>query len=113
MPRAQEWTPFELVFTRSDGDREYENALYHVLVRDLPDGWVSLGIRRKDGGSIRDWNALQRCKNDLTDSEREGVELFPAESRLVDCLHESHIFVAPAGNRFRHGFESRFVLSEK
>lgn len=86
------------------------NEIYQVQRRD--DGEiVHLNIRRRDGGPImRDWRHFQQIKNELVGPECEGIELYPAESRLVDTSNKYHIYVVkdPA-YRFPVGFEKRDV----
>lgn len=92
------------------------NNLYNVLIRHLeplgedapPMAWVS--INRKDRKTVRDWRHLQRIKNELVGPECEAVELFPAESRLVDTSNQFHLFVITDPEyRFPFGYEEREV----
>jgi hypothetical protein len=87
------------------------NHLYQVQVRQLPDGWTHLNIRRRDGNPIfRDWRHFQNIKNQLCGPEREAIELYPAESRLVDTSNKYHLWVLPEGEQFPIGFLARDVL---
>ncbi len=53
---------------------------------------------------------MQRIKNELVGEECEGVELYPAESRLVDSSNQFHMFVCKEpGTKFPFGFENRYV----
>ena len=55
-----------------------------IHVADILKGEVTyLSIKRNDKEAIRDWRDLQEIKNILVGEENEGVEVFPAESRLV------------------------------
>lgn len=104
-----------------DADKPKEvwmNRLYQVVVYAVPklpgyEDWpefVHLCIKRIDKEPIRDWRHLQRIKNELVGPECEGVELYPAESRLVDTANQFHLFVMTgAGNRFPFGFNERVV----
>lgn len=91
----------------------HRNGTYQVLERDVPDlngGVVThLSIKRVDGGVVRDWRHLQRIKNAVCGPEREAVEIFPAESRLVDAANSFHLWVLPAGARVSFGYETRMV----
>lgn len=70
--------------------------------------WLS--IKRRDKAPIRDWRVLQRIKNAILTPEHEAVELFPAESRLVDTANQYHLWaLASPGDRFPFGFEERLV----
>ena len=84
-----------------------------------------LSIRRDDRRPDRDWRHHQAIKNQLAGPEVEAVELFPAESRLVDTANPVELFpaesrlvdtanqtwlwVAAPGDRFPFGFDERVV----
>lgn len=68
------------------------NDLYQVVVHRF-ENYVHLNIRRVDGYPGRDWRHFQQIKNELVGEECEGVELYPAESRLVDQSNKYHLFV--------------------
>ena len=92
----------------------YQNSLYTVMVRTLDanndDGVIHLSIRHNDRKPIRDWRHFQRIKNELVSAEREALELYPAESRLVDEANQYHLWVLPTGEIFPLGFnEGRLV----
>jgi hypothetical protein len=58
-----------------------------------------------DKEAIRDWRHFQRIKNEIVGPENEAVELFPAESRLVDGANQYHLWVlADKECRFPIGF---------
>jgi hypothetical protein len=78
------------------------NTLYTVSREHHPDGWpfgggefVRLGIHSPDGEPRHDWRDFQRIKNQLCGEEWEAVELFPAESRLVDPSNFYILWCAP------------------
>jgi hypothetical protein len=55
---------------------------------------MQINIRRRDGNVIfRDWRHFQDIKNQLAGPECEGLELYPAESRLVDTANKYHLWV--------------------
>lgn len=94
------------------------NRLYQVVVypvHNLPgyEDWptfVHLCIKRIDKNPVRDWRHLQRIKNQLVGPECEGVELYPAESRMVDTANQFHLWVmVDKGKRFPFGFNERVV----
>jgi hypothetical protein len=93
--------------------RVHRNGVYQVLERDVIglDGaaCTHLSIKRVDGATVRDWRHLQRLKNILCGPEREAVEIFPAESRLVDTANQFHLWVLPEGQRVPFGYERRLV----
>lgn len=53
---------------------------------------IQLSIRRLDRGPARDWRHFQLIKNQLAGPELEAVELYPAESRLVDSANQFHLW---------------------
>lgn len=68
------------------------NDIYQVAVRELGNGVVHINIRRRDGGPIlRDWRHFQHIKNEILGEECEAIELYPAESRLVDTSNKYHL----------------------
>lgn len=75
-------------------DRErWENNEYSVwLDRKYPLG-VHLAIRRKDLQPAHDWRDLQAIKTALVGPEYEALELYPAESRVMDVANEAHLYV--------------------
>jgi hypothetical protein len=78
----------------------YVNHLYQVQVQPTgPDNMMTaICIRRRDGAAdLRDWRHFQQIKNEVCGPEREGFELYPAESRKVDTSNKWHIFVLPEG----------------
>lgn len=93
------------------------NDTYTAIVEPEPHaqlvpgpGWVHLSVRRNDRTAIHDWRDLQRVKNDCVGAEREAVELYPAESRLIDCANQFHLWVLPEGTGVGVGFtEARTV----
>ena len=122
----QPWTPFELAVPADDTpileDRIgkpkaiYLNSRYTVFVYEANTGpeWppmIHLSIKRNDKEVIRDWRELQRIKNELVGPENEGIELFPAESRLVDTANQYHLFVlVNKDRRFPFGWETRLTM---
>jgi hypothetical protein len=99
-----------------DGVTIYLNNLYQVSAKLWAfEGWfdmVHLSIKRRDKGPIRDWRDMQRIKNELVGPEHEAVELYPAESRLVDTANQYHLWVLKdAAVRFPFGFQERFVCN--
>lgn len=58
-----------------------------------------LSIKRRDKSVVHDWRDLQQIKNMLVGTEAEAVELYPAESRLVDTANQFHLwcFMAEKG----------------
>lgn len=77
-------------------------------------GLVQLSIRRQDRLPARDWRDLQRIKTQLLGPEVEAVELYPAESRLVDTANQFHLWaVADPLFRFPFGWNWRRATSSE
>jgi hypothetical protein len=99
-------------------DEMWKNDVYQVAVRHLEGGpdtipMVQLSIRRVDREAIHDWRDLQRIKNQLVGPECEAVELYPAESRLVDTANQYFLYcVLDPSFRFPWGFKRRLVSDE-
>jgi hypothetical protein len=90
----------------------YENSRYFVVVRELSTPWGPcrhLSVRNQDRSARHDWRELQRVKNELAGPEWEAVELYPAESRLVDQSNQYHLFVFQPSFMFPFGFFERKV----
>lgn len=74
---------------------------------------VQLSIRRLDRGPARDWRDFQTIKNELLGSDVEAIELYPAESRLIDTANQFHLWcVIDPLFRFPFGYTGRMVTSE-
>lgn len=126
MPKRQkEWLPLQDISHRYtleelkalQSDRVYANLLYTVNVRrvtKVPEGWpvlIHLSIKRNDKSHLaHDWRDLQQIKNEVCGPECEGVELYPAESRLVDMSNQYHLWVIEDPRRWwPFGFGERLV----
>ena len=119
----QAWTAFEpatidgkdQVTVAGETFSAFKNSRCTVLVRRVSCGpnWlamVQLSIRRNDRKPIHDWRDLQRIKNEIVGRENEGVELYPAESRLLDSANQFHMFVLEDLKlRFPFGYRERLV----
>jgi hypothetical protein len=89
----------------------FENDVYRVEIA-YHSNIIQLTITRHDRKPCHDWRHFQQIKNELVGPEHEAVEVFPAESRLVDTANEYHLWVQPQpGVRLPFGFPSRFVLA--
>jgi len=105
---SSKWTPFIRVIPHRDGaevelgaDETYWQNSFYTVVKSLleseEDGAVHLSIRQNQRKAVRDWRHFQRIKNELVGPEREGIEVFPPESNLVDTANQYHLFVYPEG----------------
>jgi hypothetical protein len=52
-----------------------------------------LSIRRQDREACHDWRHFQQIKNEICGPEYEGLELYPAESRVLDAANQYHLYV--------------------
>lgn len=64
---------------------------------------LHIHYHRRDRAPIRDWRIGQRIKNQLAGPEWEAVEIYPAESRLVDSANEYHLWAVPWAFPFGFG----------
>ena len=90
------------------------NDLYVVHKATQADGWTELSVRRQDRGHVVDWRHKQAIKNQLVGPECEGLELYPAESRLYDTANQFYIWVrTEPGDRIPVGMDSGRHVSEE
>lgn len=136
----EKWTPFveitgfygedELDGAPGRQSRVYLNSRYHVFANFLSDRYLALvgmmfgdlkgkdvlhlSFKRIDRSHLaHDWRDMQRIKNELVGPECEAIELFPAESRLVDTSNQYHLFVVTDPEfRFPFGFLTRCVTED-
>lgn len=80
------------------------NDEYAVAVYEEVEGVTHITVQRVDGQPARDWRHLQQIKNETCGVEREAVELFPAQSRVVDLANTTHLFVLGEGVQMPLGF---------
>ena len=118
-----------------EGLEQYTNDIYQVSIRrhepqkpkfsfkvDIgkqgsatspPLGYIHVSVKTHDRKPMRDWRDMQRIKNQLIGEEFEAVELYPAESRLVDTANQYHLWVLDKsiddGGYFPFGFHERLV----
>lgn len=94
-------------------DEVWANNLYTASVYYLGEegrrGPLEISYHRHDREAIHDWRHGQWIKNDIAGPEREGLELYPRESRLMDAANEYHIFVLYEGVDIPFGSQKRAV----
>src|SRR5262245_4281241 len=116
------WTPFVEMQVPTTGlgaahdpDRIYRNSRYQVSVwyeeNDQMGKYIHLSIKDIDKTARHDFRDYQRIKNELCGPETEGIELYPAESRLVDTCNQFHMYVLP--HRLPFGFSERLIADGK
>ena len=86
-------------------DEIWVNNLYQVNVDRTDKHWTHLSIKRLGKETLQGsaWQHFQWIKNQLVGEEYEGVELYPAESRLINTANQYHIWV------MKHPFPEAFV----
>jgi hypothetical protein len=101
---------------KDDDVEAWANDLYSVFVRgnqpvpEMKTTICHISFHRHDRRAILDWRHMQWMKNQLVGEENEGMELFPAESRLVDGANEFHLWVFEDEKfKFPWGFVTRIV----
>jgi len=107
------WTPFEratinprsglgqlgIDVIKDAFDEIWINSYYQVCLKRIlaPTGWpcdmIHLSIKRLDKHPLHDWRHFQWIKNELIGEENEAIEIYPAESRLVDTSNQYHLWV--------------------
>lgn len=80
------------------------NDTYVVIMTQILNKVTHLSIRRKDRKPCRDWRDFQQMKTQLCGAEREGVEVYPAESRVIDTANQFHLWVLPLGMSIPVGY---------
>ena len=94
----------------------YINSRYQVNVTkfmiDEPFGrCFHLSIKTRDKAPYHDWRDFQRIKNELVGPEYEAVEIYPAESRLVDTSNQYHLWCF-LDFKFPFGYKKREVVED-
>ena len=74
------------------------NNIYMVIInrKEWGDKWIHISIKRRDKEQINDparWQHFQWIKNQLVGEEHEALELYPAESRMVNSANQYHLWV--------------------
>ena len=93
-------------------DEIWLNDRYVVSVDRHDDGVIqTLSIRSSDRSARHDWRDFQRIKNDIAGAEIEAIEIYPAESRLVDTSNQYWLWCLPPGEHVPVGFFDGRVVS--
>lgn len=117
-PNISEEVFNESLKKESEG-KVFKNDIYQVIIHEaeVSPGFpemIWLSIRRLDREPVKDWRDMQTIKNELVGQENEGVELYPAESFLVDTSNQYHMWVFKDSNlRFPFGMrDGRYISDE-
>ena len=103
---AERWEP--LYPASQEG--YWGNSQVTVHVQQHDDDHAQISYHRHDRAPIRDWRVGQRIKNEVLGQEWEAVELYPADSRLVDTSNEFHLWAFNSPLPF--GFDYRDVNTQ-
>lgn len=127
----KKWTPFVRIdkTTRPDwaqkwldehpdqqDDECYQNSRYQVLIKYIAakdensPPLIHLSIRSLDRTAQHDWRDFQRIKTEILGPEEEAIELYPAESRMVDGSNQYHLWCIK-GFKWPFGFNERLVTN--
>ena len=104
------------IFEDSCDDVWYANNLYQVNVNyehwdeDNKDGLIHLSIKNHERTTYIPWQDKQWIKNDICGDEMEAVEIFPAESRMVNTANQYHLWVM---NKVPFGFPAGLRLGSE
>jgi hypothetical protein len=85
--KMEHWTndDYWVVLDKECRGERYKTLLGHPL-------W-HLTITRRDEQPDRNWQMFQIIKNEIVGQEYEAVELYPAQSRLMDVANKYHLWV--------------------
>jgi hypothetical protein len=87
---AREWMAKQEIFLNDEYQVNIDKNPAHGFTQF--DIW-HLSIKRIDRDIIHDWRDLQQIKNLLVGPEYEAIEVYPAESRLMDSANQYHLWV--------------------
>lgn len=122
MHPSRRWLPLTLIETKQEVGHlwtYWENDLYSASVRayefgsrlrdiNASDKITYIGVCNADGSARHDWRDLQHIKNQICGEEWEALELYPAESRLVDT---SNLFILWCFPRIPIGMQHRAICN--
>lgn len=80
------------ILEREDACEVWVNDVYMVQVDRSQAPMIHVSIKTHDKAPIRDWRHFQRIKNEVLGPECEAVEIYPAESRLLDTANQYHLW---------------------
>lgn len=88
----------------------YQVSIWYDGAPDFPvwGEWAHLSIKTHDRSARHDWRDFQRIKNELCGPEWDALEVYPAESKLVDTANQYHLF-AFTTLKFPFGYQSRLI----
>jgi len=75
-----------------------------IHIEDFKGKCDYISIKTLDKEPIHDWRHFQEIKNELCGEDREAIEIYPSEKRLLDTSNQYHLFVLPKGHLVPFGF---------
>ena len=90
-----------------------KNCDEYIHMDDLKGKCDYLSIKTIDKKPIHDWRELQQIKNELCGEDREALEIYPSEHRLVDTANQYHLWVFPKGLQIPFGFTHREIVTQE
>jgi len=109
LPKSYKWVPLKLLSDPLQGAEVWQNPWYEVRVLRHTEGWIldggpwlRIGICSADGKPRHDWRVFQCIKNQVAGPEWWALELYPAESHLIDPSNYYVLYAAmtlPFGER--------------
>jgi len=90
-----------------------ENCDQYIHMEDFKGKCDYLSIKTIDKKPIHDWRELQQIKNELCGEDREALEIYPSEHRLVDTANQYHLWVIPKDLQIPFGFTHREVMKKE
>lgn len=85
--------------------RALQNGTYFVLECQRPAGVLVLMVRRRDGRDGIPWDDLQVLKGLAGYGDREAVEIYPPNDKIVNQANMRHLWVLPAGQQMPFGLD--------
>ena len=90
--------------------KEEADELVHV--DELKGRCTWLSIKRRDKRPVNNWQDMQTIKNRLVGVDCDAIQIFPAESRMVNMANQYHLIVLPSDALLPFGWGSRSVDTE-
>ena len=110
------WKEAKRQYQRVADNEIWVNDKYQVNIdRSIIDhniAWIHLSIKTHSKTADHDWREFQQIKDELIGPEYEGIELYPAHSRVVDTANQFHIWVlADPAARIPVGWQDGLISS--
>ena len=83
-----------------------------VNVAELKGKCTHISMKRKDKRPMNNWQDMQTIKNRLVGTEIDAIQIFPAESRLMNTANQYHLFCFPPEVRLPVGWDERLVFTQ-